>query len=67
MQQPLVTVYVVTYRRPQLLRRALNSLLVQTETRWVARVVNDDPADYRVLEILRDIGDSRIALFEPVM
>jgi hypothetical protein len=32
----LVRIYVVTYRRPHLLERALRSLLAQTCSAWVA-------------------------------
>src|SRR5207244_3257556 len=58
-------VYVVTYRRPHLLRRALGSLLTQTFQDWVARVVNDDPSDERVHSSISDLDDPRISLFEP--
>lgn len=34
---------VPTYRRPELLRRALNSLLAQTDPRWRAVVLDDSP------------------------
>ena len=40
-----VRVYVVTYRRPLTLRRALNSLRSQTCTDWICELHNDDPAD----------------------
>src|ERR1700733_6869036 len=65
--EPLVTIYVVTYRRPQLLLRALRSLVSQTNNCWVARVVNDAPDDGRVMEIIQAVQDARIRLFEPVM
>jgi Glycosyl transferase family 2 len=62
---PLVAIYVVTYRRPHLLRRALGSLLTQTFGDWVAHVINDDPSDERVHSLIRDLDDPRISLFEP--
>jgi glycosyltransferase involved in cell wall biosynthesis len=63
---PRVAIYVVTFRRPHLLRRALQSLISQTHSEWVARVVNDDPEDKRVAEAIAEIGDRRIKLFTPV-
>jgi len=53
----MVRVYVVTYRRPHLLERALRSLLAQSCTAWVAEVLNDDPADARVAELIARLGD----------
>ncbi len=64
---PVVTVYVVTYRRPHLLRRAIESVVKQTFTDWELRVVNDDPEDGSVLEVIQDICDARIRLFEPLI
>lgn len=65
-ENTLVTVYVITYRRPRLLARALGSLAGQTCARWQALVVNDDPADGRVAEVVASCADPRIRLFEPV-
>jgi len=58
----LIRIHVVTYRRPQLLERALNSLLRQSERSWVAEVLNDDPEDQRVKTLIDQIGDPRIIL-----
>ncbi len=63
---PLITIYAVTYRRPQLLARALRSLVNQTCVDWTARVVNDDPNDNRVPELIKSLDDRRIQLYEPV-
>lgn len=60
-----VAVYVVTYRRPALLRRALCSVAAQTFTSWQIRVINDDPEDLRVTQIVSDFADPRIRVFEP--
>lgn len=38
-------VYLCTYRRNNLLSRALNSLLAQTFKDWVCELHNDDPED----------------------
>lgn len=60
-----VRIHVVTFRRPHLLERALKSLISQTCTSWVCEVLNDDPADCRVAELIDRIGDSRIRLSLP--
>ena len=61
----MVRVYVVTYRRPHLLERALRSLTGQTWPDWVADVHNDDPEDDRVAGLIDRIGDPRIRLSTP--
>jgi hypothetical protein len=62
-----VRVYVVTYRRPRLLERALRSLIRQTHEGWVAEVLNDDPSDLSVSQVIEGLGDSRIFLSQPPM
>ena len=59
-----VRVFVLTYRRPQLLRRAVQSLCAQTFTDWVCELHNDDPADSAPRELVDEIGDSRITLHQ---
>lgn len=61
-----LAVWVVTYRRPLLLQRALHSLLAQTVQDWKAYVVNDDPEDERVEDLIKTINDSRISLYTPL-
>jgi len=61
----VIAVYVVTYRRPALLKRALESVRAQTFQHWQARVVNDDPADGSVGALVESIGDPRIRLYGP--
>jgi glycosyltransferase involved in cell wall biosynthesis len=61
----LIRVHVVTYRRPHLLPRAIDSLIRQSEPSWVAEVINDDPDDQSVKELIARIGDSRVTLSEP--
>jgi len=61
-----VRVYVVTYRQPHLLERALGSLLAQTHSSWVAEVLNDDPDDPRVAALIGRLGDPRITLSSPM-
>jgi GT2 family glycosyltransferase len=58
-----IRIYVVTYRRPRLLERALRSLISQSYTARVAEVLNDDPSDERVL--ISSLADPRIHLSEP--
>jgi hypothetical protein len=55
-------VYLFTYRRPQLLKRAINSLISQTYVDWVCEVHNDDPADVRPDAVLAEFDDPRITL-----
>jgi glycosyltransferase involved in cell wall biosynthesis len=57
-----VRVYLPTYRRPDLLPRALKSLLTQTFTGWQCEVHNDDPADSFPARLIETIGDRRIQL-----
>src|SRR5437763_1484594 len=57
-----VRVYVVTYRRPRLLERALRNLIQQTQPSWIAEVLNDDPQDAQVAQLIQSLGDSRINL-----
>lgn len=56
----VVRVYLTTYRRHQLLPRALNSLLNQTFRDWVCELHNDDPADPFPEDLVRRTGDSRV-------
>lgn len=59
-----VRVYVVTYRRPLMLRRALNSLRSQTCTDWICELHNDDPADLAPGKLVDEFGDPRIVLHQ---
>jgi hypothetical protein len=60
-----VKILVVTYRRPHLLRRALESIRVQSFSDWSCSVLNDDPDDPGPLEIVEQFHDQRIRMFEP--
>ena len=55
-------VYLPTYRRPQLLVRAIDSLLRQTFDDWVCELHNDDPQDPSPGELIHRIGDKRITV-----
>ena len=60
-----VRVYVVTFRRPLLLERALRSLIAQTHCEWTAEVLNDDPSDIRAAQVIQRLADPRIVLSQP--
>jgi len=60
-----VKILLVTFRRPHLLRRALESLRSQSLNDWSCFVLNDDPSDVRPIEVVKECGDSRIRMFEP--
>ena len=53
-------VYLPTFRRPQLLQRAVDSLLQQTFQDWVCELHNDDPRDSYPGELIQGFGDERI-------
>jgi glycosyltransferase involved in cell wall biosynthesis len=55
-------VYIPTFRRPQLLVRAVNSLRRQTFEDWVCELHNDDPRDPSPGELIHRIGDKRITV-----
>ncbi|MCC6356949.1 MAG: glycosyltransferase [Verrucomicrobiae bacterium] len=55
----LCEIRVPTYRRPELLRRALRSLIDQTHRGWMA-VVMDDSRDGEGEPVVRELGDARI-------
>ena len=56
---PAVEVRVPTFRRPALLRRALASLVAQTEPDWVAVVLDDSPGREGG-PVVADLGDRRV-------
>jgi hypothetical protein len=64
--QPLIEVYVITFRRAQLLKRALSSVLNQTYPNILVKVINDDPEDSQVSDVISQLGDPRVSLFLPV-
>lgn len=63
---PLIGVYIVTYRRHEMLRRAISSVLAQTHRNMRINVVNDDPEDLEVATIVQEFADPRLSLFKPV-
>ena len=59
---PAIRVFLLTYRRPELLRRALDSLLAQTFADWVCELHNDAPDDDFPRRLVAGIADPRITL-----
>ena len=57
-----VRVYLCTYRRNALLRRAVASLQSQTFQDWVCELHNDDPADPFPGQLVAGLGDNRISI-----
>jgi glycosyltransferase involved in cell wall biosynthesis len=57
-------VYLPTFRRPQLLVRAVDSLLRQSFDDWVCELHNDDPRDSSPDELIDQIGDKRIIVVD---
>jgi glycosyltransferase involved in cell wall biosynthesis len=55
-----VRVHLCTYRRNQLLRRAVDSLRGQTFTDWVCELHNDDPTDRFPATLVAELNDPRI-------
>jgi hypothetical protein len=53
---PTVRVFLCTYRRPHLLRRALSSLLAQTHRDWICELHNDAPDDDTPRTLLRELA-----------
>lgn len=45
-KQPFFSVIIATYNRENLLKRAINSLLLQTEPNWEAIIVDDGSTDF---------------------
>lgn len=58
-----IRVYLLTYRRPHLLRRALAGLLAQSFTDWVCELHNDAPGDDAPRLVLAELApaDPRIS------
>lgn len=59
----LCEVRIPAYKRPDLLRRALSSLVVQSYPNWQAIVLDDSP-DKEALNVIRSFEDDRI-LYKP--
>ena len=55
-----IRVYLFTYRRNDLLPRAVESLLKQTHKNWICELHNDDPNDLFPGQLVAQINDPRI-------
>lgn len=60
-----VRVFLLTFRRNNLLPRALDSLLAQTFKNWTCEVHNGDPSDPFPGDLVRRIDDPRVRLVLP--
>lgn len=60
MSEGVTEIRIPTYQRPELLRRALTSLLTQSTPLWRARVL-DDSQDQRCREVCQSFNDPRIS------
>lgn len=62
MKEKLVSIIIPTYKRPDRLSRAVNSLLKQTYSHFEILVVNDDNDNITFEGLLNDISDQRVKL-----
>ncbi len=60
MNKVKVSVIIPTYQRPEMLRRAVNSVLLQTLREFELIVVDDSPADTGTKQLLSSFNDERI-------
>lgn len=65
-ERPAIHVYLVTYRRSHLLKRAISSVLSQTYANVVLHIVNDAPDDAATMKVVSEFDDRRLSLFRPV-
>jgi glycosyltransferase involved in cell wall biosynthesis len=56
---PLCRIYLFTYKRNELLKRAVDSLLNQTFTNWTCELHNDLPGDTFPEEFINSLNDDR--------
>lgn len=61
----LVCIRLITFRRPQLLARALASVQAQTFADWTCEVHNNDPADPEPERQVARLGDARFRVVNP--
>ncbi|MEO9210064.1 MAG: glycosyltransferase family A protein [Ginsengibacter sp.] len=52
MKRPFFTVVIASYNRALLVKRAIESLLVQTETNWEAIIIDDGSSDDTAFQIV---------------
>lgn len=61
---PRIRVFLLTWRRPLLLRRALANLRAQTCSDWICELHNDDPDDDAPHRLVAELADPRIELHQ---
>jgi glycosyltransferase involved in cell wall biosynthesis len=61
----VVRIHLITFRRPALLPRAVQSLRDQTFRDWICEVQNGDPEDQGPGRLIDSLNDSRFKLFIP--
>lgn len=57
-----VRIYLPTYRRERLLKRAVESLLCQTFSDWICEIHDDDPTDGSARSLVDRLSDPRFVL-----
>ena len=57
-------VYLFTYERNEMLKRAVNSLLKQTVTDWICEVHNDKPGDEFPSKYINSLNDNRFMIMD---
>jgi glycosyltransferase involved in cell wall biosynthesis len=57
-----VRIYIPTYRREHLLKRAVESLRSQSFSDWICEVHNDDPSDGSIRSLVDSLADPRFVL-----
>jgi len=62
MNNAAIRVFVITYKRPLLLKRALDSLINQSYENWIAEIINDCPTDNQANELIKSLADERIKI-----
>lgn len=55
----MISVICSTYHRPQLLKRAIESVIAQTYTDWEMIIVNDDP-DYETKSVVESFNNNKL-------
>lgn len=62
---PFFSVIITTYNRETLLKRALDSLIAQTETDWEAIIIDDGSIDNTAFAVLPYLGEgSKVTYFK---
>ncbi|TSD66482.1 glycosyltransferase family 2 protein [Inquilinus sp. KBS0705] len=62
---PTFTVIITTYKRPSLLQRAINSVIVQSCNDFECIIINDEPGDNEVIQgMMNNLADSRFTLIK---